>query len=52
MGKLYDRIDDRLRAFIERQPMFFVATAPLSPDGHVNISPRGVAGTSCVRSRT
>ena len=48
MSKVYDRIDGRLRAFIERQPMFFVATAPLSPDGHVNISPRGVAGTSCV----
>jgi hypothetical protein len=48
VSKVYDRIDDRLRAFIERQPMFFVATAPLSPDGHVNISPRGVAGTSCV----
>ena len=41
MGKLYDRIDDRLRAFAERQRIFFVSTAPLAADGHVNCSPKG-----------
>jgi hypothetical protein len=41
MGKLFDCIDDRLKAWIEAQPMWFVATAPLSADGHVNLSPRG-----------
>ncbi|MFF2371996.1 pyridoxamine 5'-phosphate oxidase family protein [Agromyces sp. NPDC058110] len=41
MGKLFDSIDDRLQAWIEAQPMWFVATAPLSEDGHVNLSPRG-----------
>lgn len=41
MGKTYDKIDDRIRAFIESQKMFFVATAPLSGDGHVNLSPKG-----------
>jgi hypothetical protein len=41
MGKVYERIDDRLTAWIGEQPMFFVATAPLSADGHVNLSPRG-----------
>jgi hypothetical protein len=41
VGKIFDGIDDTLRAWIERQPMFFVATAPLSGDGHVNVSPRG-----------
>lgn len=45
MGKLHDRIDGRLRAFIEKQPVFFTATAPLAGDGHVNISPKGRAGT-------
>lgn len=41
MGKLYDAIDNRLAAWIERQRMFFVATAPSGTDGHVNLSPKG-----------
>ncbi|UJW30036.1 pyridoxamine 5'-phosphate oxidase family protein [Saccharothrix sp. AJ9571] len=48
MGKTYERIDDRLRAFIDAQPVFFVASAPLSGDGHVNLSPKGRAGTLAV----
>jgi hypothetical protein len=42
MGKLFSELDDDLRAFIARQHLFFVATAPLSPDGHVNLSPKGL----------
>jgi Pyridoxamine 5'-phosphate oxidase len=45
MGKRYEHITERLREFIDAQPLFFVATAPLSGDGHVNISPKGRAGT-------
>lgn len=45
MGKVHDGIGPELRAFLERQPMFFVATAPLSREGHVNVSPKGLAGT-------
>lgn len=30
------------RDFIARQQMFFVATAPLAPDGHINVSPKGL----------
>ena len=41
MGKLFDGIDETLREWIAKQPMFFVATAPLAGDGHVNVSPRG-----------
>lgn len=41
MGKTYDHLDDRLIDFIKAQKMFFVATAPLSGDGHVNMSPKG-----------
>lgn len=41
MGKVYDRIDDRLEAFIRAQKMFFVATAPSGEEGHVNVSPKG-----------
>jgi hypothetical protein len=48
MGKVYDGIDDRLRAFIDAQHVFFVATAPLSGAGHVNLSPKGIDGTSAV----
>lgn len=48
MGKLYDRIDGRLRSFIEEQKIFFVATAPLSADGHINMSPKGRAGTLAI----
>jgi hypothetical protein len=40
MGKIFDGIDDRLQAWIGRQRMFFVGTAP-SDGGHVNISPKG-----------
>ncbi|MBA9004333.1 pyridoxamine 5'-phosphate oxidase family protein [Thermomonospora cellulosilytica] len=47
MGKLYDRLDDRLRAFIAAQPLFFVATAP-SEGGHVNVSPKGYRDTFAV----
>ncbi|HET6861289.1 MAG TPA: pyridoxamine 5'-phosphate oxidase family protein, partial [Streptomyces sp.] len=48
MGKLYERIDGRIRDFIEDQPVFFTATAPLADDGHVNISPKGRSGTLVV----
>lgn len=41
MGKTYAQIDDALAAFIGKQKMFFVATAPLSAEGHVNVSPKG-----------
>ena len=42
MGQVYDIIDDSLREFIERQHVFFVATAPLAKDGLINLSPKGL----------
>ncbi|AZM45050.1 pyridoxamine 5'-phosphate oxidase [Streptomyces sp. WAC 06738] len=48
MGKTYERIDGRLRAFIEAQHMFFTATAPLAADGTVNLSPKGLTGSFAV----
>ena len=42
MGKTYSLITPELAAWVARQPMFFVATAPLSRDGHVNCSPKGL----------
>lgn len=41
MGKVYPAIDESIRTFIEAQPMFFVGSAPLDRDGHVNVSPKG-----------
>jgi hypothetical protein len=41
MGKVTDTILEHHKEFIEHQKMFFVATAPLSADGHVNLSPKG-----------
>jgi hypothetical protein len=42
MGKVFDGLDDGLREFLAAQPVFFVATAPLSAGGHVNLSPKGL----------
>jgi predicted pyridoxine 5'-phosphate oxidase superfamily flavin-nucleotide-binding protein len=42
MGKVYDEIDDRLAAWIAKQPLFFVGTAPAGDHGHVNVSPKGL----------
>lgn len=42
MGKIHERLDDKLIEFIVRQHMFFVGTAPDSPDGHLNVSPKGL----------
>lgn len=45
MGKFFDEIPDFLVGWLAEQEMFWVASAPLSGDGHVNISPKGVRGT-------
>ena len=42
MGKLYTEIDERNATFIKAQHMFFVATAPVDLDGHLNLSPKGL----------
>ena len=44
MAKVFEQIDDRLKAFIEAQPVFFVGTAPNGPGGRVNVSPKGGKG--------
>jgi len=42
MGKVQGEIQDTHKAFISRQKMFFVSTAPLSDEGHINLSPKGI----------
>ncbi|HLV81126.1 MAG TPA: pyridoxamine 5'-phosphate oxidase family protein [Chthonomonadaceae bacterium] len=41
MSTVHDCIDEKLAAWIKQQHLFFVATAPLSPEGHINCSPKG-----------
>src|SRR4026209_982069 len=41
MSKQLESIDSELAAWIAMQTLFFVATAPLSADGHINLSPKG-----------
>jgi hypothetical protein len=42
MAKTFDRLTDDLQQFIAAQHMFFVASAPRSDSGHVNLSPKGL----------
>src|SRR5688572_33363474 len=41
MSDLHACIDAELSTWIASQRVFFVATAPLSDDGHINLSPQG-----------
>jgi hypothetical protein len=52
MGAVYDGLDETLIAFIRRQKLFFVATAPLSAEGCVNVSPKGYDSLAVIDSRT
>ncbi len=48
MATTHASIDDRLAAWMRKQPVFFVATAPLAASGRVNVSPKGMDGTFAV----
>jgi hypothetical protein len=52
MGKIYEQIDNSLAAFLQRQKIFFVATAPLAAHGHVNLSPKGLDSFRILDART
>lgn len=52
MGRTFPGIDDRLAQFLLAQPVFFVATAPTSVEGSVNVSPKGVRGSFAVLGPT
>lgn len=51
MGTLYLELDEGLRAFIGRQRIFFVASAPLCANGHINLSPKGLDSLRVLGSR-
>lgn len=50
MAERFDRVDARMRAFIERQHVFFVATA--APGAHVNLSPKGLDSLRVIGERS
>jgi pyridoxamine 5'-phosphate oxidase-like protein len=52
VGKINSTIDDSVRKFIEAQPLFFVGSAPLDSDGHVNVSPKGLDTLRVLGSQT
>ena len=52
MGRTYPEIDDTLAAFLRRQHVFFVASAPLAGSGHVNLSPKGLDSFAVVDRHT
>lgn len=52
MSTVIPEIGEEVREFIERQKMFFVATAPLATDGHINVSPKGLDALRFLDSRT
>jgi hypothetical protein len=53
MGVYYETIPDSLKPWILAQKVLWVGTAPLSADGHINISPKGAQpGTFGIPSST
>ncbi len=48
MAHVYAEMDEKLRDWIDRQHVFFVGTAPSGPEGSINVSPKGMAGTFAV----
>jgi hypothetical protein len=52
MAKTFDTIEPSLRKFIEKQKMYFVATAPLDAAGHINLSPKGLASFAVLDDHT
>jgi hypothetical protein len=50
MSKFYSQLDETLRRFIEKQKVFFTATAPVS--GRINLSPKGMDTFRCLDEKT
>ena len=52
MGKVYAAIDHKLMKWLGAQKVFFVATAPLSEQGHINCSPKDGASFRVLDEQT
>ena len=51
MGKQFDGVDGAHAEWIRTQHVFFVASAPLARDGHVNLSPKGLESLALLGPR-
>ncbi len=49
MAKFYDALDEKLIQFINKQKMFFTATAP--NEGRINLSPKGMDTFRCLSNQ-
>lgn len=45
MPEFFESIPDHIIPWLLEQHVFWVASAPLSKDGHVNLSPKGLKGS-------
>ncbi|MGH2754960.1 MAG: pyridoxamine 5'-phosphate oxidase family protein [Actinomycetota bacterium] len=52
MGRTYATIDGSLERWLLDQHLFFIGTAPLAPEGLINVSPKGGAGMFTVLGPT
>ena len=52
MSDVFQTIDEAIEAWINAQHVFFVATAPLSEDGLINCSPKGLDTLKVLDGRT
>jgi hypothetical protein len=52
VSDVFERLDEKLIAFIKAQKLFFVATAPLAAEGSVNVSPKGYDSLAILDDRT
>jgi len=52
MGQTYAAIDGSLERWLLDQHVFFIGTAPLAPEGMINVSPKGGAGMFAVLGPT
>ena len=48
MAKQFTQLTPNLQAFIAQQHMFFTGSAPLSAEGRVNVSPKGIDTFRCL----
>ena len=52
MGKVFTEIERNIESWIKQQKIFFVATAPLATDGHINCSPKDANSFRVIDART
>lgn len=52
MASFSTQLSEAQIQWINQQPMFFVATAPLQADGHINLSPKGLNSLRVIDDKT